>query len=578
VEIAMPEPTKSSLRSEIHDTAQEAGKQTADTTEQQTSIETASGKLEQIGSNMLLSDAQKILQLTAKFKAGDATAVEEIDAMQKKYGPLFAKDASRIIREVYTTPAQFANDVVYDGATTLRNASVINDPTYTSPEQLQIAQISNETEGKAKKMYDDRQKQLAAQTPTYQPLSTDPSMNQMYIGMAMQGAAGLLALIDPEAAAAAAGEVGAKTIDALYDRKQKVEAMNADLYKAYVKAMGKHGERGDKDWATYFNAVMKERGELRTTMQKQIDDEYKNLMKRTTDQADALKKQVDALAEQGKLSQGDANTRREAIEAKAKILNDLLKNYIDDEDKAKRLGYLYARMAQDKINTGLQYVAPQFVTKDPRTVAAMGANYDFAYGFSAKTPDQRDRFFNGMTTATAEMPEEIATLLETIDAKMNELNPEDDDFVEQAEGLRRQMLTAITGREPVNMVEMYPPSEGKMLGPNMRNADEFTKRGYMAAVRGMFSKKDEEILRAIDSKRKEESQINKEIRTAIAKDVAAEKKAEQAEVASKRKAIMDAAKRGTGAYKRALKATVGDEKADSVLSGDITIDEALAGE
>ena len=380
----MAEPTKSQLKQDIYSAANEAGTVTSNTKEQQTKAGETAERLEGMAASMTVSDAQKIMQLSARFRNNDASSVTELDAMINKYGPDFTDVAARTLMKVNSAAPNFVNAALYNEASAYARAATINDPTYTSPEQSiqyttpeqsQIAQISGATEAKMKKMYDQRKKELAEQAPTFQPLSNDPSMNQMFLGMAMQGAAGLLALVDPKAAAMAASEIGTKTIDQMYARKQQIDAVNVDLQKKYMDAMGKHAERGDAAWKAYFDGVMEERKDLKNTMQRQISDEYKNLIASNTQKADALKKQVESLAEQGKLSQGDAKQKLDAIDKRAGILIKLLERYQKEEDDAKRLGYLYARMGQDKINTGLQAIQKQAVVTDPETLALYKANF-----------------------------------------------------------------------------------------------------------------------------------------------------------------------------------------------------------
>lgn len=550
-------PTIEEVKVRISDTADQAGEATADTTATQGKVDAVASKLEGRSGSISFKEAAEVQAMSDQLNSPDAlrreAAMNRLDEMQSKYGPTFLDDSRNLLYKASVGAKEFRNKLTYGMSSQVRDAAVLNDPTYTSPEQAMLSDISAQTEDKAKKMYKDRQGELAAQAPVYAPLSNDPSTNQMLLGIGMQAASGLLAMIDPEAAAAAAAEIGMKTIDTMYDRKLRIDATNKELYGKYLEAYGKHTARSDKVWETYFNAVMDERKDLKNTMQKQISDEYQNLIDKNKSQIEAMKQSIDAMEKSGKLAQGDAEAKRKALETKGNLYVDLLKAMQDEKDAAKRLGFLYHNAAQQRINKWFEPLAPAVVSKDPEVNGLMGANSDAGEMLTWNNIEDVREGMTGMDDAKSDP--EFSSFNTTMDANIASLATDDDDFEAKATELINNIV------DYKNNIVL--PDDIKAQGRKMQV-------GYRTYVKGQLMKKVETIVNMKRSKQTGEQAIElAAVKGAIAGETAM-KKLEAREIPEAKKAIL--AGKTAKQIKAKLIQYVGEEIANR---DDLTLDEKL---
>jgi len=565
-----PMPTIESVEQDMASSIDDMSGATSKTDGLQTKMATAAEAISSLGANMSITDAKEIIKSAAMFgnKDTEAAGTERLDKYKKMYGPNFADEAESLLFKMKTIPARFGNRLIHGVASTMADAATINDATWTSPDQATLKSMSDSNKAEQKQLYGDRQKQLVAQAPQYAPLSNDPSMNQMLLGMAMQGAAGLLSLIDPEIGAAAAAEVGSKTIDAMYERKVRIDSINKDLHDKYIEAGMKHNARGDASWKTYYDSVMKENENLGTLMQKQIDDEAKNMLAGIKNKADILKQEVDALEKQGNLSKADADSKREMLKVKTDAQDKLLSQLQKKKNAANMMAWRWGVLAQEKINTGLQYTAPQFIVKDPRTIAYYGPNFDYAYGFSAKTPDDKNQFYSGMSDSATYMPPELSTAFKSIDTELRTLDRKSPTFAKDAQLLRERLATIVTGKKPENLVEMTPQNAPTYMPDEIRRQPEFYRRGFSSAVNGVASQMDQMILESIDAWQVQQNLGDKSERTKSEKVVSADLAARNKEIS----ALYDKQKKGKPKLREYIKNTYGEDMLKMFDDGDLTIE------
>lgn len=457
-------------------------------TDSGTPINTAD--LQNMAVAMLPSDAEKIIQATVRYRNNDKSALTELDDYTKKYGADYFNIASQTLWKTYNAPTQFANDTIYNTASNIRDAAVVNDPTWTSPEQAQIAQISNATTAQAGQMYAQRKADMANQMPKYQPLSTDPDQNQLFLGMAMQGAAGLLALLDPEAAAVAASSVSASTIDAMYDRKIRIDSTNKELQKKYMDLMTDYSKRDDALWKDYYDSVMKERGDLRGTMRELLNNEMDAADKRAKNRIEAAKAEVEAQYKQGQLTNTERKNKIDSLDKTAEMKFKVWQEYMKDKNEAEKLRLWWGQLANQKNNELLKYYMPNKTYKNLRTVAEIGPNM-----YSLKGMDQNRKgynqsaFFSAETDSAVEQQEILAKYKDDIDAITVAKDPS-----------QKKLLMSELERKIATDWKAYTPP------PNIASADKDSNEylGYMAGMQGTFGKLYEDIANQNDNIGKQE--------------------------------------------------------------------------
>lgn len=543
----MAEPTKKQVKRDIYEESQSIPDKTTDTEIQQAEVGAVSEEIGTLGTKMRLSDSMKIMQALAKFRSNDMSAVEELDEYESMFGPSFIDEAKTKLYSAHTAPASFANEVKYGNATLIRDGGLVSDATYTSPEQAQIRDISGETEQKAKQMYAQRQRDLAAWgMPQYQPLSNNPDMNQLYIGLATQAATGLLALVDPEAAALAATEVGSKTIDAMYQRKMEIEKKNKEMYDKYIELMKTHGTRGDNAWKEYFNAVMNERKGLRSSIQKELKDEMLGKIKNNDLKLKALKERIEGLVKMGKMSREDAKLAVDAADKKTKNLNYLYRTMVQEENYSRMMGYRWAALQQMKINTGLEKLHKQAIYSDERVVDDIGANTPYGEMMTANTEEEVAEAYDGEENGPYVISPELNDILNEARYDLENLSPYDIDYDKKIE------LSIQRVREGFNAF-------GDTLPDDIQNGGRYRRAGALFYIKTKTGKLLESLYRALDKSVTRQEKAFSETGKSI------EKKRQEL-VRKKDKFLLEFSKaRSRSAKKNIVRAYLGEDYVDSVV-------------